>query len=1101
MFKHMIPTFLALIALSSNPVYAQGEGRRAIKAKDLEKEQLSAALLEAAHQNRLEYIKEIEETLASEGLPDESKAGLLFRVAEQYFQEGKYYFFKEMEAYNKEYDECFNTKGCNVDKMKEDHTESRSWQKKAIDNYNKVLRDFPRYSRADEVLFYLGSALQEIKKPKKALKQFERLTKEYSRSQYLPQAYVNIGEYYFDNNSAMKALAAYKKASEFQTAKTYGYAMYKLAWCYYNVQRYEQAISIMKRVVTFSEQQNAAAGGGTKTLTLKEEALKDMVRFYADADDMDGAIAYFNQLGRPELILLMLKRLGATYIEQGKFEQAVAAYRLLISKEPMSQKAPDYQYKIVQAYEKMNQKTETLQEIQKLRSTYGKDSAWGRENAANTDDIKRANRHVEEALRTAATSYHKESRKLTDPNEAINVSKQAEQAYRLYIQDYPSETYSYDIRYNFGELLFDLGDYYKKNSSKDSGGTLQEKYYVDAFNQYSRVIEEQPKGKYAKNCANSNITLAYNMFEIEEKKGIIKKRKNAQDLEVIDLAPWEEKYLKAMENYAEVYPKSKETINYLYEAGNTLFDKNRLDEAAERFRKVIAIKPTSTQAGKAAKDIVNALAFRADAMFTTEKYAEALKNYVALRDASKDFYDQKGLGKGDKKLKTYLYQNFEKSSAKVIESTFKGSDQGEKAKFAAATSYRQYVDDFPKSKIATDVLNLSAIYFFQSKNVAKSMEARQKMVDSYPESHFYLEHMAKLGYNYETIANFGAAADWYERLFKEAPTKPIKLDDKTKQKKKQAEIDNFVKEGLYRAAYFRKKMGQWEQSIANKKQYIETYPEEALAVTLPLDIANVYYDNGKLAKAANAFEKYYQKPHDDATDENKFYARLKHAEILGKQRKTTAQKKFWKYAIEAFDKYKEKMEKEKKELSPVVRTYIAEIMYHMAEAERNKYLKMKIPGPKGYASPQYIQRVLNKQIKGKIEKLREVEATYVKIVLIQGGKWSLEALVEIGKAYDNYAETIVNSYVPEFLDEEIYKMKLEDQSFSFKQKGITFYDRAIELAFENSIYTKATEYAMKRLGEFDPERYSKREEDILSPIYLSQDQRTRTLITNTSTKK
>ena len=268
--------------------------------------------------------------------------------------------------------------------------------------------------------------------------------------------------------------------------------------------------------------------------------------------------------------------------------------------------------------------------------------------------------------------------------------------------------------------------------------------------------------------------------------------------------------------------------------------------------------------------------------------------------------------------------------------------------------------------------------------------------------------MAKLGYNYETIANFSMAADIYERLFKEAPTKPVKMDDKTKQKEKQAEIDKFVKEGLYRSAYFRKKMGQWKESIANKEKYIETYPEDSLSVTLPIDIANVYYDNSKLSKAANAFEKYYQKPHDDATHDNKFYARLKHAELLGKLRRTTQQKKVWKYTIEAFDSYKKEIQKKNnitdemlktpegknklsQSLSPVVRTYIAEIMYNMAAAENKRYLAMKIPGPKGYGSPQYIQRVLNKQIKAKIEALRAVEATYVKIVLIQGGKWSLES--------------------------------------------------------------------------------------------------------------
>ena len=1073
MIRHIMPITLALIAFSQNPAFAQGEGRRAIKAKDLQKEDLSAALKEAAHQNRLDLIKKYEQVLSKDSIQGDQRASLLFRVAEQYFAEGRYFFFKEMEAFQLEYDKCFNTKGCNIDKMKPDHKKSQKWQKQAISNYKKVLGNFPNYSRADEVLFYLGSALQEIKKPKKALKQFERLTKEYPRSTYLPDAYVNIGEYYFDNNSAMKALAAYKKATEFQTAKTYGYAMYKLAWCFYNVQNYNQAIETMKRVVSHSQAQSQA-GAGKNNLMLQEDALKDMVRFYADADDMDGAYAYFTQLGRKELILLMLKRLGQTYFDQGKFEQSVNAYRRLINEEEMAPKAPDYQFQIIKSYEKMDLKEETLKELLKLRSTYGKDSAWARTNASKVDDIKRAKRHLEEGLRTAANAYHTEARKLGGNTQAIYVSKQAEKAYRLYIEDFPGERYSYDIRYNFGELLFDLGDFYKKNKKEDAEGTLQEKYYVDAFNQYSNVIEQDPKGKYAEKCANANIYLASNMMDREEKKGLIKKRKSDKDLSVIELAPWETKYLTAMENFAEVYPKSKDTIDYLYESGNLYFDKNRLDEAAKKFRQVIDIKPTSKQAANAAEGITDALAFRADARFKTEEYDKALKDYVALRDAAKDFYDQKGLG--NKKFKKKIYGYFEKSSAKVVETVFNGSKKDEAAKAVAADGYRTFVTDFPKSELAPAALNTSAIYFFESNNVAKSMEARQLMVAQYPESKYYLEHMAKVGFNFESIADFAQASDWYERLFKEAP------DYKD------------TKNALYRAAFFRKRMGQWEQAIKNKRDYMKTYPDEPLTVTLPIDIANVYREHGKLAKAAKEFEAYYQKPNKEATDENLFYARLQHAQILGKQRKTTYQKKVWKYTIEAFDKYKEKMAKEEKPLSALVTTYVAEVMYNMAQKENNQYLALKIDGPKGSASPRYVQRVLNKQIKTKIEKLKGVRETYEKIVLVKGGKWSLEALVEIGKAYDNYSETIVNSYVPTFLDEEIYKMKLEDQAFSYRQKGIAFYEKAVEVAFQNSLYTKATEYAMKRLGEFDPERYSKREEDILSPNYLSKSTRTRALI-------
>ena len=98
MIRHIMPITLALIAFSQNPAFAQGEGRRAIKAKDLQKEDLSAALKEAAHQNRLDLIKKYEEVLSKDSIQGDQRASLLFRVAEQYFAEGSYFFFKEMES-------------------------------------------------------------------------------------------------------------------------------------------------------------------------------------------------------------------------------------------------------------------------------------------------------------------------------------------------------------------------------------------------------------------------------------------------------------------------------------------------------------------------------------------------------------------------------------------------------------------------------------------------------------------------------------------------------------------------------------------------------------------------------------------------------------------------------------------------------------------------------------------------------------------------------------------------------------------------------------------------------------------------------------------
>ena len=142
----------------------------------------------------------------------------MFRLAERYFDEGRYHYFKEMEAFQVKYDECFNTPGCNLEKMVADNSESTKWQEQAIRLYEQILTSYPNYTRADEVLFYLGTALLEIKKPDQAVRQFMRLTKNYSQSTYLPSAYIAIGEYWFERNDAYKALQQYQKATRFKNS-------------------------------------------------------------------------------------------------------------------------------------------------------------------------------------------------------------------------------------------------------------------------------------------------------------------------------------------------------------------------------------------------------------------------------------------------------------------------------------------------------------------------------------------------------------------------------------------------------------------------------------------------------------------------------------------------------------------------------------------------------------------------------------------------------------------------------------------------------------------------------------------------------------------
>lgn len=191
-------------------------------------------------------------------------------------------------------------------------------------------------------------------------------------SAHVPYAYLLIGEYYFDANGAYKSLLAFQEASSYRGHAGYGFALYKLAWCYFKVGEYGKATDTMKSVVA-----HGMAGGDAE---LQARALDDLVTFFAAAGDGSDAYDYFNKLGKKNLIRAMLEQLGAQYHQQGKYAEAVTSWRRLIAQDPYGARCPEWQYYIVLAYAEMTRTKEIGYELDRLEKTYGPSSAWARKN-------------------------------------------------------------------------------------------------------------------------------------------------------------------------------------------------------------------------------------------------------------------------------------------------------------------------------------------------------------------------------------------------------------------------------------------------------------------------------------------------------------------------------------------------------------------------------------------------------------------------------------------------------------------------------------------------------------------------------------------------
>lgn len=996
-----------------------------------------------AQQKRYQSIDKLKE-LINKGVSGETKAEMMLRLADLYFQEGRYLFLKEMAAFDNQYDACFNTEGCNPDGLKPNNVASRKWQEKSIKLYEGILSSYPRYARADQATFFLGSAYKDLGQEEQAADAFKKLVKLYPDSQYLPDSYVMIGEYYFETKGEpFPALKAYLKAASYTDSPKYAYASYKLGWCYYNVGDYEKGIETMKRVVDYS----MSAEQNSSNIQLQDEALKDLVRFFADADQMEEAIEYFTKLGKKELIRATLKRLAATFYEQGKFERSIDMYRRLILDSPSETDNPGYQVDIIGCYKKMGQRDKVLEEINRLRADYGPQSAWAAANASKPDAVKSAQDTIEEQLRRIAVEYHNTAREYEKSRhpDTQQVYELARSAYATYLEIFPSSDKVYEVRYAYGELLYKLKD------------------YAGAFDQYMAVVDIDPKGKHSRFCAESAVFAAEEQVKLEGGSQVTMGAvKVTKDTPPQQLTAWEQRFVDACLKYATLYPEDKKVKDMIYRSAFMLYQKYRFEEASKSFQAVIAMDPRSKEAVLGANLILDALAIK--------------ENWGPLKTTAKTFYEQEGLGSGKFKEEVFLiYQN---ASFKEVEVAF-AADQ-DKAK--AADGFVAFYTEFgSKADNAALALNNAATYYAQADRVEDSMKVRHILVDDPafgPKTKYYYDQIGFLGYDYERIADADKAAFHYEKLWSLYPEERKKIADD-----KLADFDAKAADAIYSAAVYRKGLGQWEKAIENYNQFVAAFPDDARTPDVKIRVGRIYEENEKWQEAANVYTAYYKDAPDNSPLEYIYFARLHAGRAYDKMGKRRDRDRIYDETVKLYEKYTAGGG------APGPHTeFVAEMMYELAQPKLDAYLALKIEGKGQGASRSAEDKALLGSLQKKAKALNETEVAFTKVVQTGAGEWGLAALVSLGKAYENMAVSLRTGHVPFYLDEdqrEIYSMGIEDKAYVQDEKAVNAYQLALKKSYELTIYNENTAYATRSLGTLRPDDFPGLNEQLLQPRYTS----------------
>ena len=236
----------------------------------------------------------------------------------------------------------------------------KSARENAIKYYSVFKKDFPTYSKIDEVLYYLAYEYEQNQDLDNARKVYYELIQKAPKSKYVPNAYLAFGELFFveamaDPGKWALAAEAYKQVLKYPPPenKVWGYAHYKLGYVAWNKGEYPDAIQEFKDVIEYSFKYPELPSAKQ----LGKAARRDLIPVYAVAGKPDRAYNFFKPLsgdkgGQDEKTIEMMNELGLGYLDTGHYPEAIVLYHDLMSRDK-GERYCKYQTYVTQAVQAM----------------------------------------------------------------------------------------------------------------------------------------------------------------------------------------------------------------------------------------------------------------------------------------------------------------------------------------------------------------------------------------------------------------------------------------------------------------------------------------------------------------------------------------------------------------------------------------------------------------------------------------------------------------------------------------------------------------------------------------------------------------------------
>lgn len=738
---------------------------------------------------------------------------LYLRLGELYSELHDYIRDEETEKYNIKYNNWVS-KGAKGKPPVISYSKSNVQLANAANAFRILINKYPKHPRSAAALYALGKTLSRLNDPN-AVIYFEKLIKRHSNSNLVPDAYLSLGEYYFERHNIDKAIEAYSKAMKYKNHRAYPYIIYKLGWSYYNAtpkndkeakQFLDKSITCFKLVIRLSDRDQGKIG----RLNLREEAIKDLIMVWAETEDIQAAWVYFEKIGEKKSFYTLLERLGYIYEEQGKNEQAIQLYTRLIKENPTRPNNPRTFERIIKLKDWINNPSSLVVALEQMCNLFFNNSSiWVKANKSDSGLMSDTNKLVEYNLHRYGTLLHQKAQK--SKNKKMLAA--AANIYKLYLKNFSQTPNAYDIRFYLADINFEFGE------------------YIEAANNYTIVVNAKPNGKHLKTAA-LNAVLAVNEADSKAKYPPLPPPGQVQS--PIILPNIKAQLIKVIDNYITVLPKDSKSYPMRFTAAEIYFNYGHYDQALKRFQEIIALVPNSKQADASIRYILG---------YYVEK-----QEWERLISACQDFLKNKKIM--HQNLKNHIYRVWQDGVYQYAMMLDKGKNYKK-----AADMFLEFYKKFPKDTRTPNALYNASIDYYKAGTIDEAIKAHVILITSYPDSKLTADSMVMLAQTYESIGKFNEAANIYHRF-------AIKYTQ-----------DKRASSALYNAATLYKGLNKLDKAEELYQLFCRYYPKHELYYQSLQEVAQIQEKLGKYPETIKSYEALAN--HPSASIDSVLYSKAK----------------------------------------------------------------------------------------------------------------------------------------------------------------------------------------------------------------------------------